>query len=109
MGGDCYDPGDCRAALVFGAGTLFQILIAVVTALVTESIAVRLRNQPVMPYLKDNSALVTAVLLAVSIPPLAPWWMIVIGTFFAVIIAKHIYGGLGQNPFNPQWSVMWCC
>ncbi|WP_025153141.1 electron transport complex subunit RsxD [Morganella morganii] len=94
-------PGIAAQLWFFGAGTLFQILIAVVTALVTESIAVRLRNQPVMPYLKDNSALVTAVLLAVSIPPLAPWWMIVIGTFFAVIIAKHIYGGLGQNPFNP--------
>ncbi|MFY2980063.1 RnfABCDGE type electron transport complex subunit D, partial [Klebsiella pneumoniae] len=51
--------------------------------------------------LKDNSALLTGLLLAVSIPPLAPWWMVVLGTVFAVIIAKQLYGGLGQNPFNP--------
>ncbi|OBU02677.1 electron transport complex subunit RsxD [Morganella psychrotolerans] len=94
-------PGVAAQLWFFGIGTLIQILIAVTTAIVAESVAIRLRKQPVMPYLKDNSALVTAVLLAVSIPPLAPWWLIVTGTFFAVIIAKHLYGGLGQNPFNP--------
>jgi electron transport complex protein RnfD len=43
----------------------------------------------------------TGLLLAVSIPPFAPWWMVVLGTVFAVIIAKQLYGGLGHNPFNP--------
>ena len=53
-----------------------------------------------MPTLKDNSALLTGLLLAVSIPPLAPWWMVVLGTAFAVVIAKQLYGP-GHNPFNP--------
>ena len=51
--------------------------------------------------LADNSALLTGLLLAISIPPFAPWWMVVLGTVFAVIIAKQLYGGLGHNPFNP--------
>jgi len=46
-------------------------------------------------------AIITAWLLALSIPPLAPWWLIVVGTTFAIIIAKQLYGGLGYNPFNP--------
>jgi electron transport complex protein RnfD len=54
-----------------------------------------------MPFLKDNSALLTAWLLALSIPPLAPWWLVVVGTAFCIAIAKHMYGGLGNNMFNP--------
>ena len=49
----------------------------------------------------DYSAVVTAWLLALAIPPLSPWWMIVVGTLFAIVIAKQLYGGLGYNPFNP--------
>ncbi|GAK86606.1 electron transport complex protein RnfD [Vibrio ponticus] len=54
-----------------------------------------------MSALRDNSALVTAWLLAIAIPPLSPWWVITIGLVFAIVIAKHLYGGIGQNPFNP--------
>ncbi|MFP3409479.1 RnfABCDGE type electron transport complex subunit D, partial [Pseudomonas sp. SIMBA_065] len=61
----------------------------------------RLRKAPVASTLADNSALLTAVLIGISLPPLAPWWLVVIGTLFAVVIAKQLYGGLGQNPFNP--------
>ncbi|MCV5342147.1 RnfABCDGE type electron transport complex subunit D, partial [Escherichia coli] len=42
-----------------------------------------------------------AWLLAVAIPPWSPWWIIVIGLIFAIVIAKHLYGGIGQNLFNP--------
>ena len=59
------------------------------------------RNRPVQPFLMDGSALVSAWLLALAIPPLAPWWLIVVGTLFAIVIAKQLYGGLGYNPFNP--------
>ena len=53
--------------------------------------------------LSDNSALLTGLLLAISIPRLSPpWWMVVLGTVFAVIIAKQLYGGLGHNPFNTR-------
>ncbi|HBO23014.1 MAG TPA: electron transport complex subunit RsxD [Providencia sp.] len=94
-------PGIAVQTYFFGIGTLYQIILAMVTAAITEAIAIRLRKQPILPVLKDNSAIVTALLLGVSLPPLAPWWLIVLGTVFAIIIAKQCYGGLGQNPFNP--------
>jgi electron transport complex protein RnfD len=59
------------------------------------------RGQPLNPFLTDGSAVVTAVLLAFCLPPLTPWWLPAIGTAFALIFAKHLYGGLGYNPFNP--------
>src|SRR5690606_21090215 len=52
-------------------------------------------------YLKDYSVLVTSVLLGIALPPYAPWWLIAIGVASAVLMAKHLYGGLGYNPFNP--------
>ena len=45
--------------------------------------------------------MLTALILAMAIPPYAPYWVILIGTLSAVILGKHVYGGLGQNPFNP--------
>jgi electron transport complex protein RnfD len=59
------------------------------------------RGYPAKPFLTDLSAIVTACLLALSLPSLAPWWLIVTGTLFAIVVAKHLYGGLGQNIFNP--------
>ena len=94
-------PGIATQLWFFGWGTLVQIILAVISALSAEALVLKLRNQPIAAILKDNSALLTGLLLAVSIPTLAPWWMVVLGTVFAVIIAKQLYGGLGQNPFNP--------
>ncbi|NDL63109.1 electron transport complex subunit RsxD [Acerihabitans arboris] len=94
-------PGLLALVYFFGYGTLIQIGLAALTALLAEAAIVRLRRQPVAPRLADNSALLTALLLGLSLPPLAPWWMIVLATAFAIIIAKQLYGGLGQNPFNP--------
>ncbi len=85
----------------FGPAILVSLTLASLTALGTEALMLKLRNRPVAPFLKDNSALVTGWLLALSIPPLAPWWLIVVGTAFSIAIAKHLYGGLGNNPFNP--------
>ena len=94
-------PGLVTLTVFFGWGSLINVLIASAMALACEAGIMRLRKRPVMYYLKDNSALVTAVLLGLSLPPLAPWWIPVVGTFFAIAIAKHLYGGLGYNPFNP--------
>ncbi|HBC8787026.1 MULTISPECIES: electron transport complex subunit RsxD [Citrobacter] len=94
-------PGIAAQLWFFGWGTLFQIVLAAISAIAAEAGVLKLRKQPIVAILKDNSALLTGLLLAVSIPPLAPWWMVVLGTVFAVIIAKQLYGGLGQNPFNP--------
>lgn len=86
---------------LFGWGVLFNILIASVTALLSEGVIMRLRGYPVLATLGDGSALLTALLLAIALPPLAPWWLIAIGTGFAIVFAKQLYGGLGYNPFNP--------
>ncbi|HEY6093679.1 MAG TPA: electron transport complex subunit RsxD [Gallionellaceae bacterium] len=85
----------------FGPAILVTLTLASVTALATEAAMLKLRQRPLAPFLRDNSALLTAWLLALSIPPLAPWWLVVVGTAFAISVAKHLYGGLGSNPFNP--------
>ena len=94
-------PGIALYVWYFGPAILVSIALASVTALATEAAMLKLRDRPVAPFLKDNSALLTGWLLALSIPPLAPWWLIVVGTAFCIVIAKHLYGGLGNNPFNP--------
>ncbi|MBK0030757.1 electron transport complex subunit RsxD [Erwinia sp. S43] len=94
-------PGMAAQWYFFGWGNIIQVLIAAVAGVGAEAAILRLRKLPLAPTLKDNSALLTALLLGISIPPLAPWWIVVIGTLFAVVISKQLYGGLGQNPFNP--------
>ncbi len=85
----------------FGTSVIITITLAVVVALLSEALMLKLRNRPLKPFLTDGSAIVTAVLLAIALPPLAPWWLVTIGILFAIIFAKHLYGGLGYNPFNP--------
>lgn len=94
-------PGIITYAWIFGGGILVTLALATVTALLTEALMLRLRRRPIKPFLSDYSAVITAWLLALSIPPLTPWWLIVVGVAFAIIIAKQLYGGLGYNPFNP--------
>ncbi len=94
-------PGTLAYVWLFGVSVLIQILLACLTAVVTEAIVLVLRKRPVIKTLTDGSALLTAVLLALAIPSIAPWWVIVLGTFFAILFGKQIYGGIGYNPFNP--------
>jgi electron transport complex protein RnfD len=94
-------PGIAMQWYWFGWGTLIQVVLGIVSAMAAEALVLRLRKRPVQTYLGDNSALLTGLLLGISIPPLAPWWMVVLGMVFAIIIAKQLYGGLGNNPFNP--------
>lgn len=94
-------PGILVQYYFFGYGVLIQLILAIITALFAEALVLKLRKISIKNRLADNSALLTAILLAISIPSLAPWWIIVIGTLFAIVIAKQLYGGLGQNPFNP--------
>lgn len=97
----CCLPGIAAQIFFFGFGTLVQIILAVVSAIAAEGLVMRLRQRPLLPTLRDNSALLTGLLLGISLPPLTPWWMVVLGGIFAIIIAKQLYGGLGNNPFNP--------
>ena len=94
-------PGIFAYVWVFGGGVLVTITLATATAILAEAAMLKLRRRPVQPFLMDYSAVVTAWLLALAIPPLSPWWLIVVGTLFAIVVAKQLYGGLGYNPFNP--------
>ncbi|MEN9657522.1 MAG: hypothetical protein RL571_987 [Pseudomonadota bacterium] len=94
-------PGIIALTWAFGVGVLVQIALALLTALLAEAACLKLRNYPIKPFILDGSAAVTALLLALSMPPLAPWWVVVLASLIAICLAKHLYGGLGQNPFNP--------
>lgn len=85
----------------FGPAILVSIGIASSAALAAEALVLRLRSYPIKTFLFDGSALVTAWLLALSLPPTSPWWLTASGTIFAIVIGKHLYGGLGSNLFNP--------
>lgn len=94
-------PGIIAYVVFFGWGIILNIIVAVITALATEIFMLQLRKRPIKPFIMDGSAVVTAILLALALPSLAPWWLTFIGVSFAIIVGKHLYGGLGYNPFNP--------
>ena len=94
-------PGLAALCYYFGWGPLINVIWAVLLAVVFEAAIVKLRKRPVPFYLSDYSAILTAVLLALALPPFVPWWVTFVGIFVAIVIAKHLYGGLGNNPFNP--------
>jgi electron transport complex protein RnfD len=94
-------PGIAVYIHFFGWAVVVQIAIASVTALVAETVMLAIRKKALKPFLTDGSALVTAWLVALTLPPIAPWWLAVLGVLIAIVVAKHLYGGLGQNPFNP--------
>ncbi|MFD1382372.1 electron transport complex subunit RsxD [Rhodanobacter aciditrophus] len=94
-------PGLLVQTWLFGFGTLINLVIACITALVGEALILKARKRPVGFFLKDFSALLTAVLLALALPPTVPWWLTVTAVGFSIIFAKQVYGGLGNNPFNP--------
>ena len=97
-------PGILVAVWLFGWGVLIQCLLAVVFALIFEAVMLRIRNLSFEVFLYDGSAIVTALLFALSITPFAPWWVNFFGIGFAIIVAKHMYGGLGYNLFNPAMA-----
>lgn len=94
-------PGTLVYVHFFGFGVLINIFIAVTTAIICEVALLKIRHRPVKPFIYDGTAVLTAVLLALALPTLTPWWIAALGTAFAIIIAKHLYGGMGYNPFNP--------
>jgi electron transport complex protein RnfD len=94
-------PAIVAHAWLFGPGIWVSLLLCSAFAIVFEAFLLLMRGLPMKPFLSDNSALLTAWLLALSLPTLAPWWLYAIGMLFAIVIAKHLYGGLGQNLFNP--------
>jgi electron transport complex protein RnfD len=102
-------PGVAVYAGLFGPAILVQMSLATAVALAAEAALLRARGKPLALFLGDGSVVVTAWLIALAFPPLAPWWLIAAGTLFAVVVGKHLYGGLGQNPFNPAMIAFAAC
>ena len=94
-------PGTLVYIHFFGWGVMINIVVAIVTALICEVTILKMRNRPIKPFVYDGTAVLTAILLALALPTLTPWWLAALGAAFAIIIAKHLYGGMGYNPFNP--------
>ncbi len=95
----CLLPVIAASICVFGLKAVQILLICTATAMVWEylcNLAARQKQT-----VTDWSAAVTGIILALNLPPSTPWWVCVTGTFIAIVIAKQVFGGLGQNPFNP--------
>jgi electron transport complex protein RnfD len=97
-------PGIAAYVWQFGAAILVQLLIATAAALAAEWAVLTIRDKPRALFLGDLSAVVTAWLIALSFPPLVPWWLTALACVLAIAVVKHLYGGLGQNPFNPAMA-----
>ncbi|MFI3237319.1 MAG: RnfABCDGE type electron transport complex subunit D [Lachnospiraceae bacterium] len=83
----------------FGLHALVLILVTVATCVGTEYLYQKLMHKPIT--IKDFSAVVTGLLLALNLPSSLPWWIAVMGGVFAILIVKQLFGGLGQNFMNP--------
>lgn len=84
---------------LFGINALLVIVTAIITAILSEYLYQRLMKLPIT--INDGSAIITGLLLALSLSSSMPLWMVALGSIFAVIVVKQLFGGLGQNFMNP--------
>jgi len=94
-------PATAYGLYQFGWPAIILFLITLLGALGFEAMSLRIAGKPVQPFLLDGSALLTGWLLAMSLPPWAPWWIGLLGAFLAIVVGKQVFGGIGQNLFNP--------
>jgi len=87
------------AVVVFGMNVIYIVTVSVVVACLSEALIRTLTRRKVTLY--DLSAVVTGLLFAFLLPPTTPLWVVAIGAFIAVALAKELFGGLGKNVFNP--------
>lgn len=88
----------------FGPGFLLNLIVASAFCVGGEMLMMKARGRDPRVAIADYSAIVTAALLAFALPSLTPWWVTATGALFALIVAKHLYGGLGFNVFNPAMA-----
>ena len=88
----------------FGFGIVYQFINCAISAVILETIVALLRHQKISRTVGDLSALVTALILALTLPPLLPFYYSVVATVFAILVVKAVFGGLGQNIFNPAMA-----
>ncbi len=94
-------PGTVWGVFIFGWPALFIFVVTVLSALAFEAVCLALAEKRVLATLTDGSALLTGWLIALTLPPWAPWWIGVVGAFIGIVVGKQVFGGLGQNLFNP--------
>ena len=94
-------PATLFSLYLFGWPAIFLFITTLTAAIAAEAISLRISGRPSRPFLLDGSALLTGWLLAMTLPPWAPWWIGVVGALLAIIVGKQIFGGIGQNLFNP--------
>ena len=92
-------PSTVYSVYLFGKNTLIIIAVSIVSAIAAEALFQLGMKKKVTAM--DGSAVITGLLVAMNIPPQAPFWIGIVGSFFAVIIVKQLFGGLGFNVFNP--------
>jgi electron transport complex protein RnfD len=92
-------PVGIAGVIIFGRSALWVICLGIISALMSEGILQILTKRKVTFF--DGSAFLTGLLLAYNLPPQVPFWLPIVGSFFAIAIGKQIFGGLGQNIFNP--------
>ncbi len=94
-------PATLFGVYLYGWPALNLLLVTVCTAVLAEAACLRIAGKPVTPYLLDGSAVLSGWLLAMTLPPWAPWWIGAVGSLLAIVVAKQVFGGIGQNLFNP--------
>ena len=97
-------PAAAALTFAYGFGVIWHIIIAVAAAEIFEALCVLIRGKSVSTALGDLSAMLTAVIFAVAVPPYLPWYLVVGGMFFGIVVVKQCFGGLGQNTFNPAMA-----
>ena len=94
-------PATTYGLYLYGWPAIILFTTSIVSAMLFEIISLMIAKKPIIRFASDGSAMLTAWLLAMSLPPWAPWWIAVLGSAMAIIVGKHVFGGLGQNVFNP--------
>ena len=92
-------PAFLAAFVFFGWNALRLVVVCSLSSVATEAVCRKMMGRDLG--IGDWSAVVTGVLLAFNLPPTLPTWMAIVGSVFAIAIAKQLFGGLGYNPFNP--------
>jgi Na+-translocating ferredoxin:NAD+ oxidoreductase subunit D len=94
-------PATIYGIYLFGLPSLFLFALTIAACILTEAVCLRIADKPVKSYLMDGSAVLTGWLLAMTLPPWSPWWIGVVGAVIAIVVGKQVFGGIGQNLFNP--------
>ncbi|MBD3657442.1 MULTISPECIES: electron transport complex subunit RsxD [Marinobacter] len=97
-------PGLAMQTVFFGWGNLINVIWCIALAIAAEAAMLTLRRRSLGFFLRDNTAAVTGLLLGLSLPQFAPWWVSAVAVITAIVLAKQLYGGLGSNPFNPAMA-----